>query len=147
VEHFQNEINKAHVCLGGQLVFFPDTKSAVGLFHQHTFECSKCHTRTDISNFLMKNLIKSTLQEPNARLYAASAVTGAGYEEISTMMSFLCLSITTKKHFLEQTHRIHSNLHQFAQKQFESLIKHIKQSYNTNGSDSTLDICVSLDGT
>lgn len=147
MEHFQNEMNKAHVCPGGQLFFLRDTKSAVGLFHQHTFECSICQTCTDVSNFPMKHPVRSTLQEPNARLYAASAITGAGYEQISTIMSLLCLSITTKKHFLEQTHRIHSNLHQFAQNQFESLVKQIRQSSNINNSESLVDICVSLDGT
>jgi len=33
-------------------------------------------------------------------------------------------------HFLEQTHRLHSDLHEFAENQFELLATHIKQSLN-----------------
>lgn len=140
-------MNQARVCPGGRLVFLPDTQCAVGLFHQNTFECSKCRKHTDVSDFLMKHPIRSTVQEPNARLYAAAAATGVGYEAISTIMAFLCLSITTKKHFLIQTHRIHFNLHQFAQKTFDLLIKNIRQSTNTTNFDSILDVCVSIHGT
>jgi len=147
VDHFQNEMKKAHVCVGGRLVFLPDTISGVGLFHQNALECSKCHNRTDVSNFPIKHPIRSTVQEPNARLYAPSATTGVGFEAINIIMAFLCLSIPTKKHFLEQTHRIHFDLHQFVQKQFELLVKNIKESANVNDFDSILNICVSIDGT
>ena len=54
---------------------------------------------------------------------------GIGYEVISTIMASLCLSITTKKHFIEQTHRVYSNLHEFAQKQFQSLVNKIKDNF------------------
>ncbi|CAF1513551.1 unnamed protein product [Rotaria sordida] len=147
VEHFQKQLNTAHVCSGARLKFIPDTSAAVGSFHQNSFECSKCHNRTDASNFPPKNPIRSTVQEPNARLYAASAATGIGYEGISTLMASLCLSITTKKHFIQQTYTIHSNLHEFAQKQFQLLINNIRQSANIHDIDSVLNVYVSIDGT
>ena len=147
VEHFQEKFNTAHVCSGGRLKFVPDTNFAVGLFHQNSLECSKCHKRSDLSNFPCKHPIRSTVQEPNARLYTASAAAGIGYEVISTIMASLCLSITTKKHFIEQTHRVYSNLHEFAQKQFQSLVNKIKESANIHDSDSILNVHVSLDGT
>ena len=106
VQHFQEKFNTAHVCPGGRLKFVPDTNFAVGLFHQNSLECSKCHKRSDLSNFPCKHPIRSTVQEPNARLYTASAAAGIGYEVISTIMASLCLSITTKKHVIEQTHSI-----------------------------------------
>ena len=102
---------------------------AVGLFHQNSLDCSKCHKRTDLSNFSCKHPIRSTVQEPNAHLYTASAVAGIGYEVISTIMASLCSSITTKKHFIEQTHRVYSNLHEFAQKQFQSLVNKINDNF------------------
>ena len=75
--------------------------------------------------FPCEHPIRSTVQEPNARLYTASAAAGIDYEVISTIMASLFLSITTKKHFIEQTHRVYSNLHEFAQKQFQSLANKI----------------------
>ena len=44
-------------------------------------------------------------------------------------MALLCLSITTKKHFIEQTHRLYSNLHEFAQKQFQSLVNKVTDNF------------------
>jgi len=147
VEHFQEQLNIAHVCPNARLKFIPDTHFAVGLFHQNSFECSKCHKRTDAPNFPPNRPIRSTLQEPNARLYTASAATDIGYEAFSTIMASLCLSITTKKHFIEQTHKIYSNLHEFAQKQFQLLVDNIRQSYNIHDLDSILNVYASIDGT
>ena len=106
VEHFQEKFNTARVCPRGRLKFVPDTNFVVGLFHQNSLECSKCHKRTDLSNFPCKHPIRSTVQELNACLYTASVAAGIGYEVISTIMASLCISITTKKHFIEQTHSI-----------------------------------------
>ena len=116
VERFPEKFNTAHICPEGRLKFVPDTNFAIGLFHQNSLDCSKCHKRIDLSNFPCKHPIRSTVQEPNARLYTASVAAGIGYEVISTIMALLCLSITTKKNFIEQTHRVYSNLHEFAQK-------------------------------
>ena len=69
VERFQEKFNTAHICPEGRLKFVPDTNFAVGLLHQNSLECSKCHKRTDLSNFPCKHPIRSTVQEPNAHLY------------------------------------------------------------------------------
>ena len=129
VERFQEKFNTTHVCPEGRLKFAPDTNSAIGLFHQNSLECSKCHKRTDLLNFPCKHPIRSTVQELSAHLYTASAVAGIGYEVISTIMAPLRLSITTKKHFIEQTHRVYSNLHEFAQKQFQSLVNKVNDNF------------------
>ncbi|CAF1474841.1 unnamed protein product, partial [Didymodactylos carnosus] len=147
VGHLQEQLNTAHVCPGARLKFIPDTDTAVGLFHRNSLECSKCHKHTDAPNFPPKYPIESTVHESNARLYAVSAATDLGYEAISTLMSSLCLSITTKKHFIEQTHKVYSTLHEFAQKKFHLLINNIRQSANIHDLDSILNVYASLDGT
>ncbi|CAF1085671.1 unnamed protein product [Adineta steineri] len=147
IEYFREQLNIAHVCAGGRLKFIPDTETAVGLFHRNSWECSKCHKRTSVANFPPKYPIGTTVQDPNARLYAVSAATGIGYETISTIMASLYLSITTKKHFIEQTHKIHSSLHGFAQEQFQLLINSIRQSAGIDDLDSILNVYVSMDGT
>ena len=61
VERFQEKFNTTHVCPEGRLKFVPSTNSVVGLFHQNSLECSKCHKSTDLSNFLCKRPIRSTV--------------------------------------------------------------------------------------
>ncbi|CAF3197239.1 unnamed protein product [Rotaria sp. Silwood2] len=60
-------------------------------------------------------------------------------------MSSLCLSITSKKAFLQQLHKHYDSLHDFAKTHFQKIIDDIK--YKNNQNNEILNITVSLDGT
>ncbi|CAF2910506.1 unnamed protein product [Rotaria sp. Silwood2] len=146
IEHFQKFLNNVHVCAeGGRLEFIPDISPSVGLFHQNIFRCTKCLKETLITNFPRSHPIESIQQEPNKRLSVAAAFTGTGYDAINVVMSSLCLSITSKKVFLQQLHKHYDSLYDFVKTHFQKIIDHIK--YKNNQNNEILNITVSLDGT
>ncbi|CAF4828935.1 unnamed protein product [Rotaria sp. Silwood2] len=77
VNHLKECIDKAHICPGGRLELIIDSGKSFGLFHKNGLKCSICNKMTDLTNFPAQS--SRQIQEPNQRLYAASAISGTGY--------------------------------------------------------------------
>ncbi|CAF1992708.1 unnamed protein product, partial [Rotaria magnacalcarata] len=146
IQHFQEILNNAHVCLeGGRLKFIPDALPPVGLFHYNVFRCTKCEKETPMTNYPVIKPMESEQQEPNKRLTIAAATTGLSYKATKGLTSTLGLTITTEKTFLQQLHKHYDLLHIYANKNLQTIIKDLKLTNNKE--DEIMKITVSLDGT
>ena len=126
IQHFQKFLNNVHVCAeGGRLEFIQHVSRPVGLFHQNCFRYTKSLKETFMPNFPPSHPIESIQQEPNKRLSVAAAITVIGYDAINAVMSSLCLSITSKKAFLQQLYKHYDSLHDFSKTHFQKIIDDI----------------------
>lgn len=102
VNHLQETLRNAHLCPGGRLEFIIDQQDSCGLFHKNGLQCSICNTITDLTNFRSQPAFK--IQAPNHRLYAASAVSGIGYDSTNFILSMLGVRTPHRSNFYKQIH-------------------------------------------
>lgn len=97
-------MNSAHICPGGRLELIVDTEQNSGLFHKNGLKCSICNKITDLTNFPSRPLYE--IQEPNQRLYAASAISGIGYDATQFVLSLLGVNTPVRSKFYKQLHHL-----------------------------------------
>ena len=95
-------MQSAHICPRGRLELIIDTEKGSGLFHRNGLKCSICNKITDLANFPSRPLYQ--IQEPNHRLYAASALGGIGYDTIHFILSLLGINTPVRSKFYKQVH-------------------------------------------
>jgi hypothetical protein len=104
VNHLKECMHPAHICPGGRLELIIDTETNLGLFHQNGLKCSICNKITNLTNFPIRPLYQ--LQEPNHRLYAASAISGIGYDATHFVLSLLGVITPARSKFYKQVHHL-----------------------------------------
>ena len=116
----QEQLGVAHLCPGAHFVFVADGNTPQGLYHENGLRCSLCEKISPLTNFKRKS--NKEVQEPNQRLYLENALTGihrevfqirnpkidvllilgVGHDNISLIMTILCLKIPNKTNFVPQ---------------------------------------------
>ncbi|CAF4142249.1 unnamed protein product [Rotaria magnacalcarata] len=144
INYLKECMHSAHICPGGRLELIIDTEKNIGLFHKNGLKCSICKKTTDLTNFPSRPLHQ--LQEPNQRLYAASAISGIGYDATYFILSLLGINTPHRSNFYKQIHHLYDELFDFAHIDFLSLIDDIRRSKQCEPND-VLNLTVSLDGT
>lgn len=104
VNHLEECIRLAHICPGARLELIIDKEKNIGLFHQNGLKCSLCNEITDLNNFPIKPLHQ--VQQPNQRLYAASAISGIGYDAMHFVLSLLGINTPGRSNFYKQVHHL-----------------------------------------
>ena len=104
VNHLKERLRLAHICPGGRLELIIDNEKDIGLFHQNGLKCSICNEITDLANFPIRPLYQ--IQEPNQRLYAASAISGIGYDATHFVLSLLGVNTPHRSNFYKQVHHL-----------------------------------------
>jgi hypothetical protein len=104
VNHLKECIDIAHICPGGRLELIIDSGKSFGLFHKNGLKCSICNKITDLTNFPAQS--SRQIQEPNQRLYAASAISGTGYDTTQFVLALLGISMPHRSTFYQQVHNL-----------------------------------------
>ncbi|CAF3871220.1 unnamed protein product [Rotaria sp. Silwood1] len=104
VNHLRECMHSAHICPGDRLELIIDTERNSGLFHNNGLQCSVCNKITDFTNFPRRPLYQ--LQIPNERLYAASAISGIGYDATHFVLSVLGINTPHRSNFYKQVHHL-----------------------------------------
>jgi hypothetical protein len=104
VNHLKECMHSAHICPGGRLELIIDTEKSFGLFHKNGLKCSICNEITDLTNFPSRPL--NQLQQSNQRLYAASAISGIGYDATHFILSLLGINTPHRSNFYNQVHHL-----------------------------------------
>ncbi|CAF3259605.1 unnamed protein product [Rotaria sp. Silwood2] len=144
VSHLKECIDTAHICPGGRLELIIDAGKSFGLFHKNGLKCSICNKITDLTNFPAQPA--RHIQEPNQRLYAASAISGIGYDTTQFVLSLLGISVPSRSNFYNQVYNLYDQLFDFAHADFLTLINEIRNNAKCD-SKTILNLTVSLDGT
>ncbi|CAF3720422.1 unnamed protein product [Rotaria sordida] len=107
-------------------------------------QCSICKTITDMTNFRMRPLYE--LQEPNQRLYAASAISVICYDVTGFILSLLGIKTPHRSNFYKQTHRLYDKLFAYVHNDFSLLINQIRRDKGYRPQE-VMNLTISLDGT